>query len=121
MKANTTAQSLEKLQSLYASVKSVTENLLADFSDEKLTESLSERAKLLDQISREEQNVNGALSRPEFIDIKSKIRNLILSITELDKAVSLRIKAEMEEVQSELTRLSSKSNAALAYSVHRRI
>lgn len=120
MKENTTAQSLAKLLSLYESVKSVTENLLADFSDEKLTESLSERAKLLDQISREEQNINGMLSCPEFSDIKNEIRNLILSIAELDKVVSQRIKAEMEEVQSELTRLSSKSNAALAYSVHRR-
>lgn len=110
------------LKRLYASIKEITEKLLDDFSDENLNRSLSERAVLLEQVKIEENAAAGFRGpyNQECRSLKNEIKMLILSINQLDKEVELRIKAAMEQARSEMSKLSSKSNAALAYCAHRR-
>ncbi|NLG19528.1 MAG: hypothetical protein GX556_19575 [Fibrobacter sp.] len=112
----------KNLKRLYASIKEITEKLLDDFSDENLNRSLSERTVLLEQVKLEEDALAGSREsfNQECRSLKNEIKMLILSINQLDKETELKIKAGMEQVRSEMSKLSSKSNAALAYSAHRR-
>ena len=121
---NNLSAHLAIIRDLYKSIKQVTEKLLRDFSDTNLIETVQIRAGLLEKIAAEEALTKSVPENDttscECVKIKNEIRDLILSIAAIDKTATSITKTSMKQIRSNLCRLYSSSQAAMAYTVQQR-
>jgi len=101
----------ESLSTLYKKLYTVSKNLLDNFTDETVFETIERRAELLNKIKHLETDTT---------TVDPETRSIMAKIIDLDKLLAKKVSTRMVAIKSEINSLYSKSRAAVAYTANKK-
>jgi hypothetical protein len=101
----------ETISTLYKKLYTITKDLVDNFTDENVIETIGCRGELLKKIEHLEEATT---------TVDQETRSVMAKIIELDKVLANKMHGRMHAIKTEINGLYSKSRAAVAYTSNKK-